>query len=382
MEAVNTDNLNRTIFISDNLPLLKSLDTESVDLVVIDPPFGKRQTFTGQLKPPLTDDEKCIERKLMESWGVVDADTAYDAGLEYPDQTGTTAKFNDIWDFNIRVYKDWLDDLEGVCPAAWWLIQSTRYSHGNGTAAYIAFMVARMLEIRRILKDTGSVYLHCDHEANAYLRQMMDGVFGAKNFRNEITWVRHTSSQRGSQHQPKRYGNIVDTLLFYSKTEQASISAFVPLSESESKEKFNLVDEKGDRYYDDSAHIWRTPNMGARPNLCYTWRGFTNPHPSGWRLSKERMEEEYQKGNFVITPDGRLQRRKYKRDWRGATRSNLWDDIIPASGSERTGYPTQKPQALAARIIGASSQRGGWSWTVLLVVPTFLLRPKCLTDVG
>ena len=287
--------------------------------------------------------------------GIVNAGTAYDAGLEYPDQTGTTAKFTDIWDFRIRVYKDWMELLESACPAAWWLIHSTRYSHGDSTAAYIAFMVERMLEIRRILKATGSVYLHCDHEANAYLRQMMDAVFGAKNFRNEITWVRHTSAQRGSQHKPKKYGNVSDTLLFYSKAKKTSLSAFVPLSEAERANKFNLVDENGNRYYDDSAHIWSTPNMGARPNLCYTWRGFTNPHPSGWRLSKGRLEEEYQKGNIVIRPDGNLQRRKYERDWRGMTRSNLWDDILPASGSERTGYPTQKPQALAKRIIEASS---------------------------
>ena len=180
--TLNTDHLNRTVFISDNLPFLKALDSESVDLVVIDPPFGKTQTFVGTLKPPLTADERRVERELMESWGVVDADTAYDAGLEYPDQSGTTAMFEDIWDFSIRVYRDWLDSLQGVCPGAYWLIQSTRHTHGDGTAAYIAFMVERMLEIRRILKPTGSAYLHCDHEANAYLRQMMDAVFGESNF--------------------------------------------------------------------------------------------------------------------------------------------------------------------------------------------------------
>ena len=168
---LNTDDLNRTVFISDNLPFLKALDNESVDLVVIDPPFGKKQTFTGTLKPPLSGDEKRIERELMASWGVVDQDSAYDVGLEYPDQTGTTAKFDDIWNFRVRVYKDWMDSLKAIRPGAWWLIQSTRHTHGDGTAAYIAFMVERMLAISRILKPTGSVYLHCDHEANAYLRQ-------------------------------------------------------------------------------------------------------------------------------------------------------------------------------------------------------------------
>ncbi len=294
----------------------------------------------------------------MASWGVVDADSAYDAGLEYPDQSGTTAKFDDIWNFRVRIYEDWMDSLEFDCPGAWWLIQATRYTQGDGTAAYIAFMTERMLEVRRVLKPTGSVYLHCDHEANAYLRQMMDAVFGKNNFRNEIAWLRHTSLQRGSQHRPKRFGHVLDTLLFYAKSAEARLTPLQELTDEERKTKFPLIDKNGERYYDDSSHIWRTPNMGARPNLCYEWRGFWNPHPSGWRLSKKRMDEEYAKGNFVILPNGKLQRRKYERDWSGTTFSSLWNDVRPALGKERTGYPTQKPQALARRIIEASSNPG------------------------
>lgn len=98
--------------------------------------------------------------------------------------------------------------------------------------------------------------------------------------------------------------------------------------------------------------------MGARPNLCYEWRGFRNPHPSGWRLSKERLEEEFQKGNIVIRPDGKLERRKYLKDYKGVPVGNLWDDIPPATGNERTGYPTQKPLRLLERIIKASSNEG------------------------
>ena len=130
------------------------------------------------------------------------------------------------------------------------------------------------------------------------------------------------------------------------------------MPESERIEQFPKVGEKGERYYDDSAHIWSTPNMDARPNLCYEWRGFVNPHPSGWRLSKDRLEEEYQKGNIVITRDGKLERRKYERDFKGKQVGNLWADIPIASGKERTGYPTQKPLALLHRIINASSNPG------------------------
>ena len=361
----NTDDLNRTVFISDNLPFLQSLDTESVDLVVIDPPFGKnrKQGFEGRLQPPLNREEREREREMMAAWGVTDVDSAHETGLEYPDADGKIALFKEIWKFERVMSADWWDSVKGA--PIWWLIETTRRTHSESTAAYIAFMAQRMVEIRRVLKPAGGVYLHCDHEANAYLRQMMDAVFGKDNFRNEIAWVRHTSQQRGSQHMPKRYSHITDTILFYAKSPKAALSAFMPLTEAERNEKFPLTDENGERYYDDSAHIWSTPNMGARPNLCYTWRGFTNPHPSGWRLSEDRLEEEYRKGNIVILSvnevgrGGRkLQRRKYERDWRGATRPNLWDDILPAQGRERTGYPTQKPQALARRIIEASSGPG------------------------
>ena len=288
MPSINTDALDGTVFISDNLPFLKSLDNESVDLVCIDPPFGKRQTFEGEITPPLSEDEKRIERELMESWGVYDVATAYDAGLEYPDQSGTTATFEDIWSFRVRVREEWLRDLAGICPGAYWLINATRHTHSDSTAAYIAFMVARMLEVKRILKQTGSVYVHCDHEANAYLRQMMDAVFGKDNFRNEIVWSYRTGGV-SKRYWPRKH----DTLLFYVRSDSY---AHQPLQE---------------RVYYDKPFFTSDTDAEGRP--------------------------------FADV---------YVRD--------VWDDIKPlinVSG-ERTGYPTQKPQALARRIIEASSDPG------------------------
>ena len=98
--------------------------------------------------------------------------------------------------------------------------------------------------------------------------------------------------------------------------------------------------------------------MGTRPNLCYEWKGFVNPHPLGWRLSRERMDEEFARGNIVILPNGRLQRRKYEKDYKGATYGNFWDDINFVLGKESVSYPTQKPLALMERIIKASSNEG------------------------
>ena len=359
-ERLNTEDLNRTVFISDNLPFLQQIDNESVDLVVIDPPFGKTQTFVGKLRPPLTDREFRIEREMMDSWGVHDAATSYEIGIEYPDQTGTTAKFEDIWNFRRLVFEDDLERLQQTHPAAWWLIHSTRYTHSDSTAAYIYFMVQRMIEIKRILKRTGSVYLHCDHEANAYLRQMMDAIFGARNLRNEISWRRNESGAKGSQHAAKSWGNNVDTILFYSKSSKFTFDPRMrSLDEESRKAKFPKIDEKGERY-NTKLTAWCQPSMGARPNLCYEFLGVFPPYPSGWRLERKRMEEEYAKGNIVLV-NGKLERRSYERDYRGVSPGNLWADkelVLGAHSAERTGYPTQKSQALARRIIEASTNPG------------------------
>ena len=214
MTTSNAADLDGTIFISDNLPFLKSLDTESVDLVCIDPPFAKNETFTGNLRPPLNEEEKRIERDMMTEWGVFDEESAYNLGIEYPDQDGRTAKFRDIFRFDRDVYEDWMDSIGERSPGLAMLIETARYIHRDSSAAYIAFMAERMLQIHRILKPTGSVYMHCDDTANAYLREMMNVVFGHENYLNEITWRRTYA-----HNDPKRFGRITDRILFYAKSD-------------------------------------------------------------------------------------------------------------------------------------------------------------------
>ena len=231
----------------------------------------------------------------------------------------------------------------------------------NDLFAYVVAMATRLLELHRVLKKSGSVYVHCDPTASHYLKIVLDAVFGPKNYKNEITWKRATSGQKGAQHAPKKFGRNRDTILFYAKdAKQAKFNPVrKPLTEEQRNKKFSKKDPDGRRWMDDSAHIWSTPGMGARPNLCYTWNGFTNPHPSGWRLSREKMDKEYQKGNFEIVkkPDGskKLIRKVYEDDYAGENMGDFWDDILPAQGGERVGYPTQKPEALLERIIKASS---------------------------
>ena len=344
MSELNVEN--RTLAIMDNLPFLRRLNNECVDLIAIDPPFAANETFTGRPRPPITDAEFAEEVALARSHGV-----------EHSEGRGET-RVRDIWSWDDDVHPDWKMRIQDDYPAVHAVIEAVEVCATENEAAYISYMAARLLECHRVLKPTGSLYLHCDGHADSYLKLLLDAVFGPRNYRDKIVWRRHTSSQRGSQFTPRRWGATTDTILFYAKSDGVRVSPFRPLTAEESERRYPLKDENGRRYYDDSAHIWRTPNMGARPNLCYEWRGFTNPHPSGWRLSRERMEEEYQKGNFVILPNGRLQRRKYEDDDRGASIGELWTDVNPAMGRERTGYATQKPVELYERIIKASSQPG------------------------
>jgi len=145
-----------------------------------------------------------------------------------------------------------------------------------GMLAYLTYMAERLEHCRRLLKETGSIYLHCDPTASHYLKLVMDAIFGKKNFRNEITWQRHSSLAKGSQHAPKTWGNTTDTILFYALP-KAQLRPYKLMTESERLSQFPLVDSTGRRYYDDSSHIWSSPNMGDRPNLCYEWKGSKIP---------------------------------------------------------------------------------------------------------
>ena len=312
---------NRTVFSNDNLPVLRGIDTESVDLIYLDPPFNSNRNYAAPIG-----------------------------------STAAGAAFKDTWTLS-DVDNAWHGEIADREPALYQAIHAAELTHGKGMKSYLIMMAVRLLEMKRVLKKTGSIYLHCDPTASHYLKVTMDSIFGKSNFRSEVTWKRTTSTQKGSQHRSLRWGNNADTLLYYAASSSTSLRPERELTETEILKKFKHTDENGQRYYNDSAHIWSTPNMGERPNLCYEWRGFVNPHPSGWRLSKERLEEEYQKGNIVIRPDGKLERRKYLKDYKGASYGNIWDDVLPPAGEERTGYPTQKPIALLERIVKASSDK-------------------------
>jgi len=224
--------------------------------------------------------------------------------------------------------------------------------------AYLVMMAARLIELHRVLKPTGSLYLHCDPTASHYLKMILDMIFGTKNFINEIVWQRY-NRPKGSQFEARRFGNSTDTILFYGKTEIYNFYLSrikTALDEVEIEKRYNLIDEKGVYY---SGPLLRSAAMGTRPNLVYEYKDFT-PGPEGWRMTKDKLAVLDAQGDVFWTKSG-IPRRKVRPQAEPSTiLDNLWFDIeaIGAQAAERLGYPTQKPIALLERIIQASSNPG------------------------
>ena len=347
--------VNRGVYIADNLPFLRSLNTESVDLVCIDPPFAKNETFGKKndqardpLKPPLTPAERETELRLLASWGIRNEKDADKSGINWPE-----TRYKDFWSWEADIHEGWLKDLEEFHKPIANLIEVTRDIHSDSAAAYLCYMAVRMLEIRRVLKPTGSLYLHCDDTAGAYLRQLLDALFGngengKPGFRNEIVWKRYGSHNDAAV----KYGNVHDCILFYSKTDKYTW----PGTERESYDEEYLKISYSNK---DSKGKYATAPLHARGlsggGYDYTWKGITDT----WRFPEERLNQLERQGLIHWPKTGRIPRRKvYLNPDKGLPLRDLITDIGIAGRKEKTGYPTQKPVALAERFIAASTNPG------------------------
>ncbi len=348
----NTASLNRTLFIADNLNLLDQLDNESIDLICIDPPFAKNQTWVGALRPPLSDEERELELATLADWGIRNRAEAADAGIEWPDGENGLAKFQDIWRWEDDVHEEWLQKIKRKYKPLNRVIKATRYTHGEDTAAYLTYMAIRLVEMHRVLKPTGSLYLHCDPTASHYLKALMDGIFGRENFRNEIVWKRQTSNNAVT----KKYGAIADYILFYVKSDDATWNqVYHRRSDVEMKEYRRDADGR----------LYKTNDMTApspTPARMFEWRGTTPKN--GWRYSYEKLEELWAAGRIKTDKEGRPLLRGHIRYLdeaeAGQKAQSIWTDVLRVGNTakERTGYPTQKPVALAERIVKASTNPG------------------------
>lgn len=237
------------------------------------------------------------------------------------------------------------------------MLQAMRAFLGqNDMMAYLAMMAPRLVELRRVLKPTGNMYLHCDPTASHYLKLMLDAVFGGENFFSEIVWRRY-----GAHGDAHRFGAVHDLILFYGKTRDAKFNKqFVPYTDEYAESRFRHVDSNGRRYQEQNLS---SPN--PRPNLTYPYNasnGVTyQPHPNGWKCDIERMRQLDREGRLHFPKDssGRLRLKMYLDEAEGVPLQDVWTDVMLASSApERLGYPTQKPEALLERIILASSNPG------------------------
>lgn len=234
-----------------------------------------------------------------------------------------------------------------------------RDTWGRGADSFIAMIYERIILMRDLLARDGSLFLHCDYRVSSYLRSVLDEVFGADNFRNEIIWKRRVGST-SAVHESTRFGAATDTILFYARSESTELHVQYNRDSAEYQEyiatRFTSVDESGRRYQPTSL-----VNPAYRPNLIYDYKGYKSP-PNGWMISREKMEEWDREGRLHFPDDknARIRRKSFADELKGMPVQNLWTDIaeINSQAAERMDYPTQKPEGLIERIIGACSNEG------------------------
>ncbi|MDR3187981.1 MAG: site-specific DNA-methyltransferase, partial [Prevotellaceae bacterium] len=238
-------------------------------------------------------------------------------------------------------------------------VRSFQDRWAGGIDHYIAWLKERVVEMYRVLKPTGNIFLHCDWHADAYIRvEILDKIFGKNNFRNHIIWKR-TNTPKGSQFESKQFGVATDSIFFYSKTNRYFFDdkvVRIKISEELVAEKYPKKDEKG-RYYE--YPILRSVSKGSRPNLVYEYGGYTPP-AYGWVVNKEKLKEIDSRGDLGWRANGQPFRKFRPCEDPGLIINNCWDDIlrIQSNSKESIGYPTQKPIALLERIIKCASNEG------------------------
>jgi adenine specific DNA methylase Mod len=320
------------LYFGDNLDILRSeIKSESVDLIYLDPPFNSKRDYNLLFKTP----------KGHESDAQIMA-------------------FDDTWHWGEQAEREFDELLHQPNTDVAEMIQAMRrFLKESDVMAYLVMMTNRLLELHRVLKPTGSLYLHCDPTASHYLKIVLDTIFGATNFRNEIIWKRRTGSS-SAVHQSNKFGVCTDSIFFYAKTDKASLHPQYNMQ----AEGYQEYVEKFFKFTDENGRVYRLAdlsNPAPRPNLMYEYKGY-KPPANGWAISKEKMEQWDKEGRlyFPKNKNGRIQRKQFLDELKGKPVQSLWDDIEPigAQAAERLGYPTQKPLALLERIIQASSNKG------------------------
>ena len=309
------------LYFGDNLSVLREhIPDESVDLIYLDPPFNSNATYNVLFK----------ERSGEDSAAQITA-------------------FDDTWHWSIdseRAYREVVTDGPDKLGR---LLQAMREFLGqNDMMAYLTMMAQRLAELHRVLKPTGSIYLHCDPTASHYLKLLLDAVFGHENHRNEIVWKR-TSAHSDA----RRYGSVHDVLLFYSRTSDYLWNQMFQDYDPQYVEQYY-------RYEDDNGRRFMSGDLGAAGlqggGYEYEWKGVTRV----WRVPIQTMARLDSEGRVFYTRNGIPRIKRYLDEARGLPVQDMWTDIesLRSWHKERIGYDTQKPEALLERVINTSSNEG------------------------
>jgi len=327
-----------TIWTGDNLKILRGINADCIDLIYLDPPFNSNRNYEAPV-------------------GSQDA----------------VASFKDMWTLDdIDHYEH--GELEERNEAAHAVIQAARLTHGKGMMAYLIFMAVRLLEMERVLKPSGSIWLHCDDTAGHYLKLLMDAVFGKDRYQNEITWKRTYAHGNTS-----KFGRVADTLFFYGQPINKD-AVRVPLDPEYVVNAFPYDDDDGRGKYQSVS----LTAPGPTHQNTETWKGY-NPSESsrnwgvpftgayadwineniipGFKDERDRIRrlDMLENAGMILWSRNNTPKLKwYSKANPGQVPGNIWTDInrLGKNSKEATGYPTQKPLALLDRIIKASSNEG------------------------
>lgn len=313
---------NRTLWVGDNLTVMRGLASGSVGLVYADPPFNSKREYNSAVG------------------------SAADG-----------ASFGDTWRLD-DVKVEWAEVQASDNPKLHHVVMAAGLAAGEAMQAYITFMLPRLVECHRLLADTGSMYLHCDDHAAAYLQLAMDAVFGSECRLNTITWKRHYANNAVTS----RYGRIADTILFYAKEPKSAVwnQQYGEMSAA-TRATYCYTDDDGRRY---ALHPLDAPKAaGSDDSRRFVWRG-AQPGPTRvWAYSMEALEEMLAAGEIELGKGGKAKvsgKKSYLEGHAGQKLQSIWTDIqrLGSNAKERTGWATQKPVKLLERIIASSSNPG------------------------
>lgn len=317
------------LFYGDNLEILrKHIPDGSIDLIYLDPPFNSRADYNLLFKSPTGEQSEA-------QIGAFEDTFHWDAAAE-------------------RAFDEVMESGNTDCAE---LLRAMRaFLKENDMMAYLCMMAVRLLELHRVLKDTGSLYLHCDPTASHYIKALLDSIFGPRNYRNEIIWKRKAGRGETSN-AAVRFGVSHDVIFFYVKSKAAQFHRQYRTNNPKYiASKFVHKDPDG--------RVYRLDNLTSpsfRKNLVYHYKGY-EPPAKGWAVEIDKMKKMDEEGrlHFPAKTTQRIQRKRYLDELEGETVDSLWDDIAPinSQAKERLNYPTQKPVGLLERVLKASSKEG------------------------